>query len=130
MAIWTFTTRTVAEAPFSWNPLHERYRMDRAISVVEVAPCQYEEVRYDAYTNELGAVNLPQNPNQDTDFWPAPQAGLHYFRGGYEHTVDDDVKACLISSGVADESNFVLVPGQLLGYGEGGYGENGYGGTT
>lgn len=130
MAIWIFNTRTVAEAPFSWNPLMERYRMDRAVSVVETSPCVYEEIRYDSYTNELGAVNLPQNPNQDTSFWPAPQAGLHYFRGGYEHRVDDNVKACLISSGVADESNFVLVPGQLLGYGEGGYGENGYGGIT
>lgn len=83
--------------------------MDRAISVVEVSPGVYQQVRYDAYTNEIGAVNLPVNPNADnTDFWPAPRAGLHYFRGGYEWRVDDQVKADLISSGVATESNFVL----------------------
>lgn len=127
MATWIFTTPTVAEAPFAWNPLMERFRMDRAVSIVEVSPCVYEQVRYDAYTNEIGAVNLPPNPNgQDTDFWPAVRAGLHYFRGGYEHLVDDATKACIISSGVADDSNFTLAAGS--GYGEGGYGEGGYGG--
>lgn len=126
MADWIYTTRTVAEAPFAWNALMERFRLNRGISVVEVAPCQYEEVRYDAYTNEIGAVNLPPNPNaQDTAFWPAPRGGLHYFRGGYEHVVSTEVKTCLISSGVADESNFVLFP--LEGFGEGGFGEGGFG---
>jgi hypothetical protein len=83
-------------------------------------------VRYDAYTNEIGAVNLPPNPNgEDTDFWPAPSAGLHYFRGGYEHLVDDSVKACIIASGVADETNFTVVANQ--GFGQGGFGEGGFG---
>lgn len=104
----------------------ERFRMDRAVSVVEVSPCVYKQVRYDAYTNEIGAVNLPPNPNaQDTDFWPAPSAGLHYFRGGYEHIVDDSVKSCIIASGAADESNFTALPNQ--GFGEGGFGEGGFG---
>ncbi len=125
MADWLYTTRTVDEAPFAWNPLHERYRIPRAISVIEVSPCVYEEVRYDAYTVEIGAVNLPPNPNQNTDFWPAPRAGLHFFRGGYEHTVDDATKACLISSGVADESNFTP---PLDGFGGGGFGEGPFGG--
>lgn len=126
MTTWIFTTPTVAEAPFAWNPLMERYRMNRGLSVVEVSPCVYETTRYDAYTNEIGAVNLPVNPNAgDTDFWPAPSAGLHYFRGGYEHLVDDATKACLISSGVADNSNFVLAPNQ--GFGQGGFGEGGFG---
>ena len=126
MATWLFTTPTVAETPFAWNPLMERFRMDRGISIVEVAPCQYEQVRYDAYTNEIGAVNLPVNPNaQDTSFWEAPRTGLHYFRGGYEHQVDDSVKACIIASGVASESNFTLLPGP--GFGEGGFGEGGFG---
>jgi len=103
----------------------ERYRMNRGLSVVEVSPCVYETTRYDAYTNEIGAVNLPVNPNeQDTTFWPAPSAGLHYFRGGYEHLVDDATKACLISSGVADNSNFVQYQ---PGFGEGGFGEGGFG---
>lgn len=107
MANWIFTTPTVAEAPFAWNPLMERYRMDRAISIVETSPGVYAQTRYDAYTNEIGAVNLPANPNaQDTSFWPAPQAGLHYFRGGYAWTVNDQVRSDIIASGVADASNF------------------------
>ena len=126
MAHWIFTTPTVAEAPFAWNPLMERFRMDRAISIVETSPCVYAQVRYDAYTNEIGAVNLPPNPNeQDTDFWPAPRAGLHYFRGGYEHIVDDDVRDCIIASGVADASNFTPAPS--FGFGAGGFGEGGFG---
>lgn len=110
MANWLYTTRVTAEAPFSWNPLMQRFRMDRGVSVQEVSPGVYEELRYYAYTDELGAVNLPPNPNQDTSFWPAPSAGLHFFRGGYEHTVDDTVKGDLIASGVADLSNFTLIP--------------------
>lgn len=110
MADWLFTTPTVAEAPFAWNPLMERFRMNRAISIVEVSAGEYEQVRYDAYTNEIGAENLPVNPNeQNTTFWPAPRAGLHYFRGGYEHIVDDTVKADIIASGVATESNFTPI---------------------
>jgi hypothetical protein len=98
--------------------------MDRGISVQEVAPCQYEEVRYYAYTEELGAENLPPNPNQNTEFWPAPSEGLNFFRGGYEHEVDDATKACLISSGVADETNFILASG----FGSGGFGQGPFGG--
>ncbi len=124
MADWLFTTNTVAEAPFAWNPLMERYRMDRAISVKEIEPCVYVEVRYDSYTNEIGAVNLPQNWSDDAQ-WDRPSAGLHYFRGGYEHTVSDAVKACLIASGVATDSNFALLGSP--GYGNGPYGKGGYG---
>jgi len=82
--------------------------MNRAVSVVEVSPGIYEQTRYDAYTNEIGAVNRPVNPNeQDTTFWPAPSAGLHYFRGGYEWIVSDQVRADIIASGAADASNFI-----------------------
>lgn len=111
MATWLFTTPTVAEAPFAWNPLMERFRMNRAVSIVEVSPGVYEQVRYDAYTNEIGAVNYPVNPNgQDTAFWPAARAGLHYFRGGYQWIVSDQVRADIIASGVADASNFTVQP--------------------
>jgi hypothetical protein len=128
MAEWLFTTPTVEEAPFAWNPLMERFRMARGISIVEVAPCEYREVRYDAYTNEIGAVNLPPNPNAGyPDFWPAPQEGLHYFRGGYEHIVDDDTKACLINSGLVTEDNFTPV-GTPGGFGFGGFGVGPFGG--
>lgn len=112
MANWHFTTPTTSEAPFAWNYLHNRYRMDRAYSVVEVTPGVYELTRYDAYTNEIGATNLPPNPNDPTNgFWPAPQAGLHYFRGGYDWIVDDTTKANLISSGIGiTNANFTPAP--------------------
>lgn len=126
MAIYKFTTPTVAEAPFAWNPLMERFRMDRALSVVEVSPHVYKQTRYDAYTNEIGAINYPPNPNeQDIDFYPAPSEGLHYFRGGYEWFVDSEVRADIIASGAADASNFEILPGQ--GFGDGGFGEGGFG---
>lgn len=127
MAQWIFTTPTVREAPFAWNDLMQRYSMNRGVTIVEVAPCEYEQVRYDSYTSEIGAVNLPPNPNQqDTAFWPAERAGLHVFRGGYEHIVNDAVKACIIASNIGvDASNFVPVPGQ--GFGDGGFGEGGFG---
>lgn len=110
MANWLYTTNTVEEAPFAWNSLMERFRMPRGVSVQEVSPGVYEEIRFYAYTDELGAENLPPNPNQNTDFWPAPSAGLHFFRGGYEHIVNDTVKADLIASGVATNANFVPAP--------------------
>ena len=108
MASWIYTTNTVAEAPFAWNPLMERFRMDRGISTIEVSPGVYEEIRFTAYTDESGAVNLPtyELPPQ----YDRPRAGLHFFRGGYQHTVDDTVKANLIASGVATSSNFTPAP--------------------
>lgn len=124
MATYIFTTPTTEEAPFAWNDLMIRYRIPRGISIQEVSPCVYEPVRFYAYTEELGAENLPRNPNQNTDFWPAPSAGLNFFRGGYEHEVSEEVKACLISSGVATESNFTIASG----FGIGGFGEGPFGG--
>jgi hypothetical protein len=104
----------------------ERFRLDRALSVQEVSPGVYVTTRYGAYTDEIGATNLPVNPNAgDTAFWPAQSAGLHYFRGGYEWPVSDQVKADLIASGVATNSNFVLTANQ--GFGQGGFGEGGFG---
>jgi len=104
MANWLYTTNTVAEAPFSWNPLMERFRMDRAISVQEVSPGVYEEVRYISYTEENWSENLPR----DTAYQNLPlYKDLNFFRGGYEHIVDDQIRADLIASGVATASNFV-----------------------
>jgi hypothetical protein len=100
---WLYQTNTVAEAPFAWSPLFERYRLDRAISVQETAPGIYVEVRYTDYTDENGAINLPQyTAYQELQF----NKSLHFFRGGYEHVVDDNVRADLIASGVATPSNF------------------------
>lgn len=91
MALYLYTTNSVPEAPFAWNPLMERYRLNRAVSTVEVTPGVYEETRYDSYTDERNTL----------------EAGLNYFRGGYEHTVDDTVRTNLINSGVATAANFV-----------------------
>lgn len=121
---WAFTTPTVDEAPFAWNDLHVRYRIPRAVSIQEVSPGVYEQIRYYAYTDELGATNLPQNPNQGTEFWPAQSAGLNFFRGGYEWTVTDTVKQDIINSGAAEESNFTPTS---TGFGSGGFGEGGFG---
>lgn len=126
MTEWLFTTPVIRETPFSWNPLMIRFSMNRGISIVEVSPCVYRQSRYDSYTNELGAINLPDTHESDPDFFPQPSVGLHYFRGGYEWLVDDATKACLIASdvGVTDD-NFVLPPGT---YGAGLYGDGIYGG--
>lgn len=112
MSNWIFTTPVIREAPFAWNPLLERFSINRAVSIVETSPGVYEQVRYDAYTQELGATNLPSNPNAEhTDFWPAPSTGLHYFRGGYEWIVDDATKAALIAANVGvDNTNFTPAP--------------------
>lgn len=108
MANWIFTTPVIREAPFAWNPLMERFSINRAISIQEVTPGVYEQVRYDAYTSELGAVNLPLVP---TDPYPEPSLGLHYFRGGYEWIVDDATKANIIASNVGvDNTNFTPAP--------------------
>lgn len=128
MANWIFTTPVIRETPFAWNPLMIRFSMNRAISIVEVSPCVYKQTRYDAYTNELGAINLPDTHESDPDFFPQPSAGLHYFRGGYEWTVDDATKACLIASDVGvDETNFTQVEASP-GFGVGPFGEGPFGG--
>lgn len=103
MANWLYTLNTTAEAPFAWNPLHERFRIDRGISVQEITPGVYAEVRYTDYTDELGSENLPRDTAyQSQQFYK----NLNFFRGGYEHTVDDATKADLIASGVATTANF------------------------
>lgn len=108
MANWIFTTPVIREAPFAWNPLMERFSINRAISIQEVTPGVYEQVRYDAYTNELGAENLPR---YFADPYPEPSAGLNYFRGGYEWIVDDTTKANIIASNVGvDNTNFTPAP--------------------
>jgi hypothetical protein len=123
LATWLFTTPTVAEAPFAWNPLMERFRMNRGVSIREVSPDVWREVRYDAYGEELGATNLPQS-GLDPDFWPQPSLGLRYYRGGYEWIVDDATKASLIASGLVTEANFVP---PIDTFGGGGFGQGGFG---
>lgn len=107
MALYQYLPNVVAEAPAGWNPLHERYKLNRGVSVQEVSPGVFEEIRYTSYTDELGSVNLPRDTAyQSQQFYK----NLRFFRGGYEHTVDDTTKADLIASGVAVEANFTLLP--------------------
>lgn len=97
MANWLFTTPTTTEAPFAWNDLMIRYRMDRGYSVVQTAPGpHYILERYQAYTDEIGAANYPLQPNTPTVI----PTGLNNFRGGYEWIVNDATKADLINSGI------------------------------
>jgi hypothetical protein len=106
MALWIFTTPTTSEAPFAWNDLHERYRMNRGVTVKQTAPGpNYVLERYAAYTDELGSANLPAQPSQ-----PSIQpTGLNTFRGGYAWIVDDTTKADLINSGIGiTNANFVI----------------------
>ena len=103
MANWHFATPDVPrEEPFAWNALHIRYGMPRGVTVYQTAPgANYKTKRYGPYTDEIGAANLPQNPNgSDTAFYPAPATGLNVFRGGYDWIVDDATKADLINSGI------------------------------
>ena len=79
--------------------------MPRGVTVFQTAPGpNYTTVRYDAYTNELGAHNLPPVSG-------IPDTGLNWFRGGYDWIVDDTVKADLINSGIGITSaNFTIAP--------------------
>jgi len=122
---WLFTTPTVAEAPFAWNPLMQRFRINRGVSIREISPNVWREVRYDAYGEELGATNRPQS-GLDPNVWPQPSLGLRYYRGGYEWIVDDATRASLIASGLVTSSNFTSLAG-AGGFGEGGFGEGGFG---
>lgn len=108
MANWHFRTPDVErEEPFAWNPLMERFGMPRGVTVYQTAPGpNYTTKRYASYTDEMGAANLPQNPNVNTTFWPAPSAGLNVFRGGYDWIVDDQTRLDLINSGVVTAANF------------------------
>lgn len=108
MARWMLTNPTTDEAPFAWNALHERFRIGRGISINQTAAGpHYETGRYYSYTDELATIN----------------SGLNFFRGGYEHVVDDATKADLIASGVVTSANFTLSEGfGAFGFGSGPFG--------
>ena len=98
MANWHFRTPDVAkEAPFAWNPLMERFGMTRGVTVVQTAPGpNYQIIRFDAYTNELGAANIPLSTSDPQ----IQNTGLNYFRGGYDWIVNDATKNDLINSNI------------------------------
>jgi hypothetical protein len=89
MASWTFRTPSVDEGPASWSdPLFNRVKLTRGITVLEGPPGTYRAVRF---------------PTQDEISASAP--GM--YMGGHEYVVDDATKAALIAGGVGvTESNF------------------------
>lgn len=109
MANWHFATPDVPkEAPFAWNPLMERFGITRGVTVYQTAPGpNYTTKRYGAYTDELGALNLPEQPSNPEVI----ETGLNVFRGGYDWIVDDTTKADLINSGIGvTTANFTPAP--------------------
>jgi hypothetical protein len=104
MATWLFTNPTVDEAPFAWNALMERYRMDRAETITETSPDVWEIFRYGSYTDQLAYTGT--GPGAPTVLFPN---GLRYYRGGYEHIVSDQDRTDLINSGLVTAANFTLI---------------------
>lgn len=82
MALWTFVTPIVEEAPLLWEVPLDRYRMDRGVSIGEVAPNVWEAARYWSYTDQNDILN----------------AGRQFFQGGHIYVVDDTTRAELIAA--------------------------------
>jgi hypothetical protein len=86
MANWTFETPTVEEGPAGGHRLFYFYKLTKGITIVKSGGV-YQQIRY-----------------------PVDEDLLEYeefYRGGYEHTVNDATKAALIAGGVnVTEENF------------------------
>jgi hypothetical protein len=89
MANYTFTTPVVEEAPIGKHRLFYFYKQDKGVSIAKSGGT-YSKVRY-----------ILDEDIADYD---------EFYRGGYEHTVDDTVKAALIASGLGiTEANFTVI---------------------
>lgn len=82
MALWYFNTPIVEEAPLLWEVPLDRYRMDRGVSIGEVAPNVWEAARFWSYTDQNDILN----------------AGRQFFQGGHIYVVDDTTRAELIAA--------------------------------
>lgn len=112
---WIFEPPTTDEAPFLWEIPLDRYRMLRGISIAEVATNVFQEGRFFSYTDENAILN----------------AGLRFYRGGYQWRVSDQDRLDLINSGLVGPDNFTPcpdVPPPDLGFGQGGFGQGPFGG--
>lgn len=90
MANWLFKTPTVEEGPAGEHRLFYFYKLDRGITIVRNTNGSYAQVRY----------------LLDSDYENYPEI----YQGGYEHIVDDAVKARLIAGNVGvTESNFTAL---------------------
>jgi hypothetical protein len=86
MANWTFRPPTVDEGPAGGHRLFYFYKLKRGISVVK-SGSTWSQVRYIV--------------DEDAANYAA------IYRGGYNHTVDDAIKAELIAANIGvDETNF------------------------
>ena len=82
MANWIFNPPTLEEGPLAWEVPLDRYRMDRGISIGEIAPNVWEAQRFWSYTDQNDIIN----------------AGLRFYQGGHIYTVDDNTRNQLIAA--------------------------------
>ncbi len=89
VADYIFTTPTVEEAPIGKHRLFYFYKLDKGVSIAKSGGT-YSKVRY-----------ILDEDIADYD---------EFYRGGYEHTVDDTTKAALIAAGLGiTEANFTAI---------------------
>jgi len=89
MANYIFTTPVVEEAPIGRHRLFYFYKLDKGVSIAKSGGT-YSKVRY-----------ILDEDITDYD---------EFYRGGYEHTVDDTTKSALIASGLGiTEANFTAL---------------------
>ena len=88
MADYVFKTPTVREGPAGGNRLFYFYKLNRGISIAKSAGV-YSQVRY--------VLDDTMDDYQE------------FYRGGYNHIVNDATKAALIAGGVGvTEANFTI----------------------
>ncbi len=111
MVDYYFNPPTVEEAPLAWEVPLDRYRMDRGISIGEVATNEFVAARFWSYTDENAILN----------------AGLRFYRGGYIYVVDQATAFELIAANIGvTGANFT--PVGAIGFGDGGFGQGPFGG--
>jgi hypothetical protein len=89
MAYYVFKTPTVREGPAGGARLFYFYKLDKGISIAK-SGATYSQVRYPV----------------DEDIADYDE----FYRGGYNHTVDDTTKAALIAGNVGvTEANFTAL---------------------
>ncbi len=89
MADYTFTTPVVEEAPIGKHRLFYFYKLDKGVSIAKNGGTYYK-VRY-PLDESIATYD-------------------EFYRGGYEHTVNDATKAALIASGLGiTEANFTAI---------------------
>lgn len=89
MTDYIFKTPTVREGPIGRHRLHFFYKSDKGITIVKTGGV-YSQVRY-----------LIDSALDDYD---------EIYRGGYNHTVSEAIKAALIAGGVGiTEANFTAI---------------------